>query len=62
MVADVTNDRVASAQIPSRDRCLVIAGAKGKLKLPGIVAALRGRLINGLITDEATARAVLGRK
>jgi DNA-binding transcriptional regulator LsrR (DeoR family) len=62
MVADVTNDRVASAQIPSRDRCLVIAGAKGKLKLPGIVAALRGRLINGLITDEVTARAVLGRK
>ncbi|MGB8400431.1 sugar-binding transcriptional regulator [Bradyrhizobium sp.] len=62
MVADVTYDRVTSAQIPSRDRSLVIAGAKGKLKLPGIVAALRGRLINGLITDEATARAVLGRK
>jgi len=40
----------------------VIAGAKGKLKLPGIMAALRGRLINGLITDEATAQAVLGLK
>jgi DNA-binding transcriptional regulator LsrR (DeoR family) len=62
MVADITYDRVASAQIPSRDECLVIAGAKGKLKLPGIIAALRGRLINGLITDEATARAVLGLK
>jgi DNA-binding transcriptional regulator LsrR (DeoR family) len=62
LVADITYDRVASAQIPSRDQCLVIAGAKGKLKLPGIIAALRGRLINGLITDEATARAVLGRK
>ena len=62
IMTDVTNDRVASAQIPSPDKCLVIAGAKGKLKLPGIVAALRGRLINGLITDEATARAVLGRK
>ncbi len=62
MVADITYDRVASAQIPSRDACLVIAGAKGKLKLPGIMAALRGRLINGLITDEATAHAVLGLK
>ena len=62
MVADITYDRVASAQIPSRDACLVIAGAKGKLKLPGIMAALRGRLINGLITDEATAQAVLGLK
>ena len=62
LVADMTYDRVASAPIPSRDDCLVIAGAKGKSKLPGIQAALRGRLINGLITDEATARGILGAK
>ena len=62
LVADVTYDRVASAPIPSRDNCLVIAGAKGKSKLPGIIAALRGRLINGLVTDEATARGILSAK
>jgi DNA-binding transcriptional regulator LsrR (DeoR family) len=29
--------------------------------VPSIKAALAGRVINGLITDEATARAVLDR-
>ncbi len=54
-----TNDRVASAPIPSCEQGLVIAIAKGALKLSGIAAALRGRLINGLITDEDTAEALL---
>jgi DNA-binding transcriptional regulator LsrR (DeoR family) len=54
------NDRTASAPIPDRDRATVIALAKGRRKLPAISAALRGRLVNGLITDEATAEALLG--
>lgn len=59
LIAGITNDRVASAAIPSRDTSLVIAIAKGAKKLPGIRAAIEGRLINGLITDEATAEALL---
>jgi DNA-binding transcriptional regulator LsrR (DeoR family) len=53
------NTRTASAPIPDRERATVIALAKGRRKLRGIAAALRGRLINGLITDEATAVALL---
>lgn len=52
--------RTASAPIPDRDRAAVVALAKGQRKLPAIAGALRGRLINGLITDEATAEALLG--
>jgi DNA-binding transcriptional regulator LsrR (DeoR family) len=55
----ITNDRVASAPLPSRERSLVIALAMGEKKLPGIRAALARRLINGLITDEKTAAALL---
>jgi DNA-binding transcriptional regulator LsrR (DeoR family) len=51
--------RTASAPIPDRGRATVIALAKGRRKLPAIAGALRGRLINGLITDEATAEALL---
>jgi DNA-binding transcriptional regulator LsrR (DeoR family) len=51
--------RTASAPIPDRGHATVIALAKGRRKLPAIAAALRGRLINGLITDEATAEALL---
>jgi DNA-binding transcriptional regulator LsrR (DeoR family) len=55
----ITNDRVASAPIPDRSRSLVIAAAMGSAKLPAISAAIRGGLVNGLITDEATAQALL---
>lgn len=58
-IAGLTNDRVASAPIPSRETSLVFGIAKGPLKLPGIFAALKGRLINSLITDEDTATALL---
>ena len=55
------NTRTASAPIPGPTRCRVVALAKGRRKVPAIRAALAGRLINGLITDEATAEALLGR-
>lgn len=54
------NARVASAPIPSIDRCEVIAVAMGPTKKPALAAAL-GRLVNGVITDERTARSLLGR-
>lgn len=55
----LTNDRVASAPLPSRESSTVVAIAVGEKKMPGIRAALNRRLVNGLITDEATAEAIL---
>jgi DNA-binding transcriptional regulator LsrR (DeoR family) len=49
----------ASAPLPPRDRAVVIALAKGRKKLPALRAAVRGGLVNALITDEATAEALL---
>ncbi len=59
MIEGLTNDRVASAPMPSREQSLVVALAMGAKKLPGIVAALNRRLVNGLITDERTATLLL---
>jgi DNA-binding transcriptional regulator LsrR (DeoR family) len=59
LIQGITNDRVASAPIPERNRSQVIAAAMGSAKLPAIAAALKGQLINGLITDETTAQALL---
>jgi DNA-binding transcriptional regulator LsrR (DeoR family) len=54
-----TNRRLTSIppQVPAATA--TIAAAVGRAKVPAIKAALAGRLINGLITDEATARAIL---
>ncbi len=60
LIDGITNDRVASAPLPSRERSLVIAIAMGARKVSGILAAVNRRLVNGLITDERTAAALLG--
>ena len=62
LIEGITNDRVASAAIPSRETSLVVASAQGERKMPGIVGALARRLINGLLTDERTALRLLGGK
>ena len=62
MLDGLTNDRVASAPMPSRETSLVVALAMGDRKLPGVIAALNRRLINGLITDEHTATRLLATK
>lgn len=54
-----TNERVASAPIPSRESSLVVAIAMGRKKLPAIRATLSRRLANGIITDERTAEGLL---
>lgn len=59
MIQGITNERVASVPIPSRDSSIVIAAAKGERKFPGIAGAISGGLINGLITDEETAEHLL---
>lgn len=59
LISGETQARVASAPLPDLRRTLVVAAAMGKRKLPGIRAAIKGRLVSGLITDEATAEALL---
>lgn len=54
-----TNRRLTSIPPEVPARAMTIAAAVGPGKIPAIRAALVGRLINGLITDEATARAIL---
>lgn len=54
-----TNRRLTSIppQVPAVAQ--TIGAAIGQAKVPAIKAALKGRLINGLITDETTAGAIL---
>jgi DNA-binding transcriptional regulator LsrR (DeoR family) len=56
-----TNGRLTSIPPKVPAATLTIAAAVGKAKVSAIQAALKGRLINGLITDEATASAILRR-
>ena len=54
------NERAAGAPVrPDPDRP-TIAVANGPSKVCAIRAALEGRLVNGLVTDEATASTLLG--
>jgi DNA-binding transcriptional regulator LsrR (DeoR family) len=59
LLQDGTNSRVASVPLEQPARRLIIGVAGGVKKAEAIVAALRGKLITGLITDEAAARAIL---
>jgi DNA-binding transcriptional regulator LsrR (DeoR family) len=54
-----TNRRLTSIPPDVPAKALTIAAALGPAKIPAIRAALTGQLINGLITDEATAHAIL---
>src|ERR1700758_3134343 len=56
-----TNKRLTSIPPEMPAQATTIGAALGQAKVPAIRAALLGRLVNGLITDEATARAVLDR-
>ncbi len=54
------NDRVAGLPVRADPPCAVVGVAGGADKVAAIRAALLGRLVTALITDEPTARAVLG--
>lgn len=56
------NSRVTSAPLPRAVDRPVIAVAVGEAKVSAIRAALRGHLINGLITNEATAERLLSQQ
>ncbi len=55
----LTNDRVASAKLRVAPEKPVIAIAIGETKAPAIKAALTGKLVSALITDEVTAELLL---
>ena len=59
LLAGSINERVASVPLPPRETTAVIGLAKGRRKYLAILSALRGRMVNGLITDEATAQHLL---
>lgn len=54
-----SNLRLTSVPHSSPDAGLTIGVAAGSAKAGPIKAALKGRIINGLITDESTAKAIL---
>ena len=54
------NRRVASAPLAVAADRRITAIAVGPSKVRAIKAALKGHLINGLITNEATAESILG--
>ncbi len=56
------NSRVTSAPLSQAAERRVIAVAVGEAKRPALSAALRGRLVNGLITNEAMAERLLEEK
>lgn len=55
-----TNTRVASVPLEQPAQRLIIGIAGGLSKIEAIRAALQGKLVNGLITDETAAEAILG--
>jgi DNA-binding transcriptional regulator LsrR (DeoR family) len=55
------NSRVASVPLEQPARRLIIGVAGGVKKAEAILAALRGQLITGLITDEAAAQMILSK-
>ena len=54
-----TNTRIAGVSLQQPVQRLTIGVAGGLHKKEAVLAALKGRLINGLITDEAVAEAIL---
>lgn len=59
LVEGGTNERVAGLPLAGLGGAGIVAVAGGPEKVAAIRAALRGRLVSGLITDERTAAAVL---
>ncbi|GAB4375693.1 MAG: sugar-binding transcriptional regulator [Elainellaceae cyanobacterium] len=59
LLQDGTNSRVASVPLQQPAQRLIIGVAGGAKKVEAILAALHGKLITGLITDEAVAQTIL---
>ncbi|WP_328598895.1 sugar-binding transcriptional regulator [Pseudooceanicola pacificus] len=59
LIEGLSNTRVSSAPLRAGQGAPVIAAACGPAKVAGILGAIRGGRITGLVTDEATAEALL---
>jgi Transcriptional regulator, contains sigma factor-related N-terminal domain len=59
LIDGLINDRVASAPLVQNPTNPVVAIAAGEAKVKAILGALRGRLINSLVTNEYTAERLL---
>lgn len=59
LIVGLVNERVTDASLKIDNPNLVCGIAAGKEKVTAISAAMRGKLINGLITNEATAEKIL---
>jgi len=59
-VASVAQDRVLAVTLEDLKRIPTVVGvAAGREKVAGVLGALRGRFINGLVTDASLAQAIL---
>lgn len=59
LLAGSVNERVAGAPLDALPPRGTVAVAMGASKVEGVLGALRGKLVSGLITDEATAQLLL---
>ena len=59
LIAGLTNERVSSAPLVPANPRPVVGLAAGGHKVDAILGAMRGQLVNALVTDEATAEAIL---
>lgn len=59
IIDGLVNDRVNSAPLYPRPDSLVFAIAAGEAKVPALLGAMTGKLVNALITNEATAEQLL---
>lgn len=59
LIDGLTNERVVGAPLRPGHSKPVIGIAAGDAKVPAILGALRGKLLNGLITNERTAEMLL---
>jgi DNA-binding transcriptional regulator LsrR (DeoR family) len=59
LIEGLTNDRVASVRLDQPARRLTIGVAMGDHKVKALRAALKGKWLSGLITDERTAERLL---
>jgi DNA-binding transcriptional regulator LsrR (DeoR family) len=60
LLEGLVNERVNSAPLHPRPDSLIFGIAAGDAKVPAIMGAMAGGLINALITNEATAEQLLG--
>lgn len=61
LIEGLTNDLVASAPLARSADKPIIGIAAGEAKVDAMLGALRGRIVNGLITNELTAERLLAR-